>query len=1060
MRPSIHLPVLMLMLMGWGAPAALGEGTGTGTSDSGTGRQQTDYGFSASSAVSVETPDHAFVLLSAGLQVLQAAENGVVLLRDDQYYYRWSAGTLTRLHAFYDGMIRFEGDRVTQESTVADMNARGTIAINRQWLSFSPVSGGLQEDDYIDVWTSRATQPTTYRPEPFAPVEPDGTSPISEAMAILKAVDDTDTLWVFTHIQQSNAQPNPYLITGMAQVSLEGAVTPFLPGIDYVCFGVSRSGIPIGSASDGIGTVHYYVGTREVDFVPDVLNDNGVVIGHGTDGSAKFIWYPDGHTEPLPDDGEVTSLDRQNRPHGVDRATGAPVLWVKKLDAEGQPLAPIQYDRVDYVPLAAPTGWSTAELVPPGVRSVTAGLVARSVGGQTETRPFLAIPATLRTDVNRDGVIDTGDDPAGPDRELFEKQLPYFFWVNDDDDEGETDGVDIPGQPADRADGNNAKVDGTRDLEDFFPVHLDLKRLLDVLSPDSGVTYKLAQADGALGCVLTNLTPANAGDYLRDGPTAIALAGAAVTRIPPEGVTLPVDFLNRIRTGDQGVVLIEASAPTTAPLAVEVWKGAEKLATLELPLSVAGVEGMFRHVNLCGGAGRKPETMSRGGVSNWDDRLSSDKVLLFLHGYNVDQQEARGFHSEMFKRLWWSGSRARFWGVTWFGYESRCKIDLVKVTPDYHTNVINALVTAPQLASFVAALRADGASDVSIAAHSLGNMVVAGAIADHGMLVKNFFMIQGAVAAEAFDAAEVQEPDGNATMPHTEWNRERGGVYPSRLWAAQWHECFPAGDARRTLTWYDRFSELHGAVVYDFYSTGDEVLEEHTANTPATGTVVLGQIAAFLRHLFGSILPYGRYAWAYQEKYKGRTWTDSFFGSSFGGWGFNQFDFRKAPGAVPGTGPALVPEAMTPQQAAGTDVFTDEVLREIPFFDPGDDGHEIASWVPANDGRGTYVVQRGSLDSLYGAGGSEFAARHRNTLLARMIPAMSLAAGRQVLRILGDPVDRYNFDMNAMKNGWPAERQGSDDTKDRWQHGDLRDVAYLYTYKFPEKLVELGDLRQ
>ena len=52
---------------------------------------------------------------------------------------------------------------------------------------------------------------------------------------------------------------------------------------------------------------------------------------------------------------------------------------------------------------------------------------------------------------------------------------------------------------------------------------------------------------------------------------------------------------------------------------------------------------------------------------------TNDKNFVFLHGYNVNPDQARGAFADMFKRLYWSGSHAKFYGVTWNGYESQAR---------------------------------------------------------------------------------------------------------------------------------------------------------------------------------------------------------------------------------------------------------------------------------------------------------------------------------------------------------------------------------------------------
>ena len=57
-----------------------------------------------------------------------------------------------------------------------------------------------------------------------------------------------------------------------------------------------------------------------------------------------------------------------------------------------------------------------------------------------------------------------------------------------------------------------------------------------------------------------------------------------------------------------------------------------------------------------------------------------------------------------------------------------------------------------------------------------------------------------------------------------------------------------------------------------------------------------------------------------------------------------------------------------------------------------------------------------------------------------------------------------SFDMNAAPfkpTNWPrsAARPESDDLGDNWLHSDIKDVAYFYTHKVFEKIVEVGGLR-
>ncbi len=188
------------------------------------------------------------------------------------------------------------------------------------------------------------------------------------------------------------------------------------------------------------------------------------------------------------------------------------------------------------------------------------------------------------------------------------------------------------------------------------------------------------------------------------------------------------------------------------------------------------------------------------------------------------------------------------------------------------------------------------------------------------------------------------------------------------------------------------------------------------------------------------------------------------FGSKFGGWGFNYLHFKKSPGGVGGKGPVLTPAVLTPDEASGmlSTVFTPEALREEPFFRPGGNRVKVASWLRQPDGRRKFTTER--LGALYGPGGSDFALRHRDTLLARMIPSMSLAAGRvAVEKLTADAGEERNFDMNApvFRSDSPVPPWPQARLPDRnWWHSDFRRVAYPYVRRLYDRIVSLGGLKE
>ena len=635
------------------------------------------------------------------------------------------------------------------------------------------------------------------------------------------------------------------------------------------------------------------------------------------------------------------------------------------------------------------------------------------------------LPVDLVPDWNRDGKIDTAD------RGKVSSAKPWRFWVNDDDDDNETDGSDIPNSAG--GNGLDTKVNKLRDLNDFFPLWLDIGAALNAM-PETEYDYVLESDTYALQFIETDLEVSNVKKFLTgelgstsvmDNPNAIALHSTIKSVYQQQG-KLSQTFLSKAKTGGKGVLLIEAFKPTQSGLKLVIRKksGGGSAAEFSMPLNIQSVEKMYRHLNLlgaAGGSGGRPNEM--GVPANYPDELCNTKNFVFVHGYNVNPNQARGWAAETFKRLWWSGSKARYVAVSWHGSESQVADS---VTADYHSNVENAFATAEAFKDALAAL----AGEKMVAAHSLGNMLVGRALSDWNAPIDKYIAIDAAVAMESWDGGATKSND----MVHLDWdNPQTQGKYPERLWASEWHQLWPTGDARNKLTWRDRLGNLGNAQVFNFYSSGEEVLAAHPHDDPSGIMELIQSISLIWPNVPGwpkVELIAGRNAWAMQEKLKGRMHNDLVLGSHSGGWGFSSaYDTTKDAQGNP-VYPLTLPD---PAQTAS---ITDAQLRLEPFF------------------RAKTFVSTDLDPALFGSDGSQYAQEHRNGLLARVIPALTLPVGANAVPSLGS---QSNFDMNQLfKSGWPQSRV--DDTD--WRHSDMREIAYTYIHKMFDKIVTLGGLSQ
>ncbi|MBI5074279.1 MAG: alpha/beta hydrolase [Nitrospirae bacterium] len=657
----------------------------------------------------------------------------------------------------------------------------------------------------------------------------------------------------------------------------------------------------------------------------------------------------------------------------------------------------------------------------------------RGTRAEVRSEKIPLINAALIPDYDRNGIIDDAD------RERAMRGDKFYFWINDDDDGGETDGSDIPGDKmltSFSLDHEDTQVDGIRDLIDFFPVYLDIKSVLKAFDP-SKHKYVLKSEDASLNFVFTDIEAQHTGYYLTGDDNNLNIPvklGSAVSYpisatgrelVDPYSIT---PFLEKITSStaesSKGIILLEGKKESITPLELAVLDANQKIVfSMKLNLNMAGVEKMFRHKNLTSEL-YKDVAPGPDSKSGEEDRLSTPncpdvecmgadpqkiKSFVYIHGYGNNGQEARGRQVEIFKRMFWSGSKAKFYGVTWYGWDSQ----VAGVTRNFHINVEHAFATAPHLKTF---LNNEVTGEISLAAHSLGNMVVSSMLTDNlaewnaNKKIKNYFMLDAAVAAEAYGFAD----DGSEALAntHPDMTHPSWLGYKEKLWASEWHTLFDAPDNRKKLTWRNIFSQRPSTVTYyNYFSSGEDVLDVHTGYPQVLDIVTDG---------------IGRYAWALQEKLKGATNSNNELGSNYGGWGFNLSDPEytvDADGYV---------KQIAPVQANG---IQNSQLMTRPFFKKGNDG------------------------ILFDAvAGSNYAATHKYRLLADAIPARTLAAGKTIVVGLTQ-TDGINIDMQTTFKTrktagiyWPR-------LKGEWLHGDVREIAFSYVYLLFNDFVIRGGLR-
>ncbi len=608
----------------------------------------------------------------------------------------------------------------------------------------------------------------------------------------------------------------------------------------------------------------------------------------------------------------------------------------------------------------------------------------------------------LRLDHDRDGRI-MMHEGTGLDE-------PFRWWINDDDDEGEwQSGRDAPrvGAP----DWSTPRIDGVRDLVDFFPAYLDCGELYR-LNGHVGARFEVRCVGGGLEAYAAGLPPEDVGFLHRQPQQEIygdwldAPLEAAEPLGLAEGrwVHVPIGLLYRLSVeGVTGaaVLLLEGRRTGAFELELRVTTEHGEVHLDRRRIVISHVEEMYREIMAGGGLSRLGEP--RG--------LPDAEVVrgwtVFVHGYNVPTQAARGWNAEMFKRLHAVGCRRKFVGVNWNGATGL----------DYHAAVQRAFFAGRALG--MAASPLVGRQEVVVIAHSLGNVVAGEAIARGGLTPSRYYMVNAAVPAEAY-AYGLQSPEQALHMTDVRW---RG--YVPRLHASNWHRLYPETDYRGSFRWIGAFGGLSGKLtLINAYSEGEDV-----TNCPED----VDSASVLSALLNGRDYSYG--VWKTQELLKGVPMTRSlgtlFMRRSQAGWSFNgEWRGRYVPNGPREPGGHYM--LMTPDEAA---LLTDDQLRARPFF-----GRFLWGWL--HDSR----LRRptGSMQ--------EFGML--TDVLARGVPAQSYAAGCHALAL---PLIK-NFNLEAQGReasaGWPGDGHQDDKKRGRWLHSDFRNAALPYVHPFFQQLAQ------
>lgn len=649
-----------------------------------------------------------------------------------------------------------------------------------------------------------------------------------------------------------------------------------------------------------------------------------------------------------------------------------------------------------------------------------------------------AVPVIL-ADYNRDGIIDAKD------AELKNKNHIFRFWLNDDEDRLATDGkysesprVNIPGAKngwweADMRDPDyeSETANGICDLLDFTPIFVDVSRVLQEYPMEvrTATSLRLRHDDGAIKVVWTDMAKTNVQSFLREGRTSGygesfgAEADCAPTvSITQEGILMPSAFADRVKNSG-GVFLIEGCKSTTKPLWIEIVYQDSVISSNKLDLCISSVENMYRKVSLRSAATNPSVSVAVPQYVSNQPSETKDLDVFFLHGFNVSEDDARAWGAEVFKRLWQSGSNAKFHILPWHGDYSWSYGSMFNGL-HYQHNVWYAQRTGNALKRYIEAAQPDSTKRI-LMTQSLGNMVACEALRE-GLQVNQYYMFDAAIPSESIDAS--LRAESSVDTPFNKYVRPEWHNYPNACWSANWYRLFeddPA-DSRGRMTWANRFADaLNNAnKVFNYYSSGDSVFLE-TATVPPLFEDVFHNLGI---NWFLWLIPYptvdttfDNHCWQKQEVLKGMA---TLAGTLSGGWGFNVWNEYD--------GQAQEWKSVCYSPAGAMAAIADHSITNRPAFDVSD---------------ATEMMNPNATeDDIFLA-------------LAKHVPALSSPVGGKAILSSAE----HNIDMNDSVNGIvrPNNWGRSEDSffGSQWLHSDMKDMAYFYVYKLYDELVRKGGLK-
>ncbi|NBB81374.1 MAG: hypothetical protein GVY36_18360 [Verrucomicrobia bacterium] len=364
------------------------------------------------------------------------------------------------------------------------------------------------------------------------------------------------------------------------------------------------------------------------------------------------------------------------------------------------------------------------------------------------SKAYTLLKVDVAVDNNRDGEV------SFDGTDVTTEEQPFRFWLNDD-----SDITEIGESPSGVADSADNEITTKRDLEDFTRLSFRAEGIEEQLKNgdiELGFKWKNASDSPSLKLYWSAMASGSklyveddseadlqmAADYKAalgtvSGSTATYIDKKVFEDIDAEGA---VHFLfEGVSEGKGQLVTMlkingsESEGPGEWIELLEI----EKMYQTANATPTGGFASTLQNTSSAPNYPSFGHSIESGFEAAWDE---TQNATVFIHGWRTSAEGSRMSAEIMFKRLWWEGYKGRFVYFRW-----------PTLTGDYtfSDSELRAWKYGESLKSLLSSGVLSGYRK-NVVAHSLGNVVVGGAI-KRGASFDTYVAMQAAIAAGCYD---------------------------------------------------------------------------------------------------------------------------------------------------------------------------------------------------------------------------------------------------------------------------------------------------------------------